>query len=97
MSAPPASRGRRGRRARRRGARPPTASGGSISAIAPARLQGVDVGAREQERLAVPDGPAGPLQRGAEADAGSSASVRHLPQRLPALTATRSHVGSRRS
>ena len=41
-------------------------------------LQRVDVGAGEQERLAVPDRPARALQRGAEADPGS-ASMRHPP------------------
>ena len=38
------------------------------------RLQRVDVGPREQERLAIPYRPARPLQSGAEADPGSSAS-----------------------
>ena len=45
-------------------------------------LQRVDVGAREQERLAIPYRPARPLQGGAEADAGSScqaSSLLHLP------------------
>ena len=46
-------------------------------------LQRVHVGAREQERLAIPYRPARPLQRGAEADPGSPAGVI-----LPALPAS---------
>ena len=82
---------RRGRRARRPGARPTQASGGIISAIAPARLQRVDVGAREQERLAIPDRPARALERGAEADPGS-ALMRHRSCTYPASQPiTRTH------
>ena len=55
-------------------------------------LQRVDVGPREQERLAIPDRPARTLERGAEADP-RSAAIAPSTSALPGFT-TRSHVGS---
>ena len=86
MSAPPASTRPSRPSSTSSGCSATQASGGSMSAIAPARLQRVDVGAREQERLAVPHGPAGALERGADADPGSA--VRRHRQRLPRLRRT---------